>query len=92
MTDGFPMEPFGFPLEQLRQDVTLGRLEFEAVQWRIGKGMSADGRTLMAVIVEWFFPALPWFKFRMPLDRLSARQFANAILEGLENEPSETEA
>lgn len=74
----------------------LGVMEFRQIRWRLGNQETIEGE-LAGFILEFWFDALPWFKFRLPLSIANAaevvRQFHVRLTErGLVDVASEEKA
>jgi hypothetical protein len=68
----------------------LGTMNFDRIQMRCGDMLSPETGERIGVIVEWWFPALPWFRFRMSLETLHAITFRDKLNEVLEDETAAT--
>lgn len=64
----------------------LGTLEFEGIGTRVGKTLDPETKEHKGIVIEWWFLPLPWFRFRMPFDRLHAITFIQKLLEAMELE------
>jgi hypothetical protein len=70
----------------------LGKLMFEAIEWEIGQVAVVEeggGISVTGVIIRFWFPALPWFKFQIPFARLEARNLIRALEEKLDEQAPE---
>lgn len=78
-------EPFGgVPVLGAEEPPTFGRFDFEGISFRWGAALTDEGEPA-GVVLEWWFPITPWFKFRMPFGMLEARGFQAKLAEALED-------
>ena len=66
-----------------------GTFNFDNIRIRCGD-MSNEKGEKIGVIIEWWFLAIPWFRFRMKLENLHAQAFYQKFGEVLHDEEPTT--
>jgi hypothetical protein len=72
------MEHGNDPFESMRamDNVPLmGSFDFENIRIRCGDMLDKETGEQIGVVVEWWFVPLPWFRFRLKLERMHAIAF-----------------
>jgi len=87
MEGGNVRDPFA-AMRELDNVELWGTFNFENVRLRCGEMMDETTGAKIGVIIEWWFVAIPWFRFRMKLENLHAQAFLQKFQEVMYDETS----
>jgi hypothetical protein len=85
----------GFPGFGMDNVPTLGQLEFKDFRYRVGKTFSQNLESgemeFAGIIIEVWFVPIPWFRVRLPFERIEGQAFLKELREMLDvDETAET--
>lgn len=83
--EGGSRDPFAAMREMDNVEVW-GTFNFDNVRIRCGEMSDESTGEKIGVIIEWWFVAIPWFRFRMKLEALHATAFYEKFGEVLNND------
>lgn len=78
-------DPFA-AMRQMDNVEVWGTFNFDNIRLRCGDMTDEATGEKIGVIIEWWFVAIPWFRFRMKLEEMHALAFMEKFQEVLQDE------